>query len=157
MKTFSLSEIKNELETLSPARILALCMRLLKYKKENKELLTYLLFHSHDEQSYIKMIKNEIDEKFEEINRSNIYFIKKSIRKILRNTNKYIKYSGSPQTETELLIYFCKKIKDSKIPLNTSTALSNLYQNQIRKINIAVAKLHEDLQYDYKKEIEVLI
>ena len=90
MKAYSLHSIKTELETHSPTSVLALCMRLLKYKKENKELLTYLLFHSNDEQSYIKMIKSEIDEKFEEINKSNIYFIKKSLRKILRNTNKYI-------------------------------------------------------------------
>jgi len=157
MKAYSLHSIKTELETHSPTSVLALCMRLLKYKKENKELLTYLLFHSNDEQSYIKMIKSEIDEKFEEINKSNIYFIKKSLRKILRNTNKYIKYSGSAQTECELLIYYCKKINDSKIPLNTSTALNNLYQNQKIKIKKAVEKLHEDLQYDYKKEIEELL
>jgi membrane-anchored protein YejM (alkaline phosphatase superfamily) len=156
MKASSLSELKNELSTLSPARVLALCMRLAKYKKENKEILSYLLFHSHDEQSYIENIKNEIDEKFEEINRSNIYYVKKSLRKILRNTNKYIKYSGAAQTETELLIHFCKKIKNARIPLNTSTALSNLYLNQIKRINKAMTKLHEDLQYDYKKELESL-
>ena len=49
MKAFSLNELKNELSTLSPAKVLALCMRLAKYKKDNKELLTYLLFHAHDE------------------------------------------------------------------------------------------------------------
>ena len=156
MKAFSLSELKNELSTLSPTKVLALCMRLAKYKKDNKELLTYLLFHAHDEETYIENIKSEIDEKFEEINMSNVYFIKKSLRKILRNTNKCIKYSGSAQTETELLIYFCKKIKNAKIPLNTSVALNNIYLNQIKRINKSVAKLHEDLQYDYKKEIEEL-
>ena len=115
MKSSTLSELKNELSELSPAKVLALCMRLAKYKKENKELLTYLLFHAHDEDAYIESIKSEIDEKFVEINRSNIYYVKKSLRKILRNTNKYIKYSGSAQTETELLIYFCKKIKNTGI------------------------------------------
>ena len=156
MKAFSLSELKNELSTLSPTKVLALCMRLAKYKKDNKELLTYLLFHAHDEETYIENIKSEIDEKFEEINMSNVYFIKKSLRKILRNTNKCIKYSGSAQTETELLIYFCKKIKSAKIPLNTSVALNNIYLNLLKRIHNAVAKLHEDLQYDYKKEIEQL-
>ncbi len=156
MKTSSLSEIKNELGTLTPAKVLALCMRLAKYKKENKELLSYLLFYSNNEQEYIKNIKNEIDEKYKEINRSNIYYVKKSLRKILRNTNKYIKYSGSAQTETELLIYFCGKIKKTGIAIHTSTALTNLYRNQIIRINKAMAKLHEDLQYDYKKEVEVI-
>ena len=156
MKASSLNELKNELSTLSPAKVLALCMRLAKYKKDNKELLTYLLFHAHDEDTYINGVKSEIDETFAEINMSNVYFIKKSLRKILRNTNKHIKYSGSAQTETELLIYFCKKIKNAKIPLNTSVALNNIYLNQIKRINKAMEKLHEDLQYDYKKDVEPL-
>jgi hypothetical protein len=156
MKASSLNELKNELGTLSPSKVLALCMRLAKYKKENKELLTYLLFHSHDEEAYVEGIKSEIDEKFTEINMSNVYFMKKTLRKILRNTNKYIKYSGSAQTETELLIYFCRKIKNAAIPINKSVTLNNLYQNQLKRIEKALEKLHEDLQYDYKKEMEAL-
>ena len=78
-----------------------------RFKKENKELLTYILFESADEQSYIVSVKRGIDEEFEQINRSSTYFIKKSIRKILRNTRKYIRYSGKKETEVELLIYFC--------------------------------------------------
>ncbi|MGD0710983.1 MAG: hypothetical protein ABR968_07345 [Bacteroidales bacterium] len=156
MKASSLSELKNELGELSPAKVLALCMRLAKFKKENKELLTYLLFHAHDEEAYIESVKNEIDEKFKEINMSNVYYIKKSLRKILRSTNKYIKYSCLAQTETELLIYFCKKIKKEKIPLGKSVALDNIYLNQIKRINKAMASLHEDLQYDYKIEMETL-
>lgn len=156
MKASSLNEIKVELGMLSPAKVLALCMRLAKYKKENKELLTYLLFYAHNEDDYVEGIKREIDEKFSEINKSNLYFVKKSLRKILRSTNKYIKYSGSAQTETELLIYFCKKIKDAAISIDTSITLNNIYQNQLKRINKASAKLHEDLQYDYKKELENL-
>jgi len=156
MKASSLNELKNELGTLSPAKVLALCMRLAKYKKENKELLTYLLFHAHNEDAYVEGIKSEIDEKFGEINRSNVYFVKKSLRRILRNTNKYIKYSGSAHTETELLIYFCKKIKDAAIPIDTSLTLNNIYLNLLKRINKAMEKLHEDLQYDYKKELETL-
>jgi hypothetical protein len=156
MKASSLNELKNELGTLAPSKVLALCMRLAKYKKENKELLTYLLFHSHDEEAYVEGIKSEINEKFTEINMSNVYFIKKSLRKILRNTNKYIKYSGSAQTETDLLIYFCKKIKCSGITIDKTIALHNIYLNQLKRISKAMEKLHEDLQYDYKKELETL-
>lgn len=156
MKAYSLNALKNELGELSPAKVMALCMRLAKYKKENKELLTYLLFHAHDEEAYIKNIKNEIDEKFEEINKSNVYYVKKSLRKILRSTNKYIKYSGSDQTETELLIYFCKKMRNVGIPLDASVAYNNIYLNQLKRIHKAVESLHEDLQYDYRKEIETL-
>jgi len=56
----------------------------------------------------------------------------------------------------ELLIYFCKKIKNAGMPLTKSVALNNIYLNQIKRIHKAMEKLHEDLQYDYKKEIEEL-
>jgi len=156
MKAFSLNEIKLELNESSHSRLLALCMRMAKYKKENKELITYLLYHSHDEQSYIELIKKEIGIAFNEINKTNNYYIKKSLRKILRFTNKYIKYSGNPQTETELLIYFCQKIKDSDIEINATQALNNIYLNQIKRITKAMSKLHEDLQFDYNREFDAI-
>jgi membrane-anchored protein YejM (alkaline phosphatase superfamily) len=157
METASLSDIKKELSTLELERILDLSLRLAKYKKENKELLSYLLFNAHDEQGFIKSIKNEIDEQLKEINRSNLYYVKKSLRKILRTANKYIKYSGIKQTEIELRLYFCKQVKDSRIPIQSSVAIINIYNNQIKKIRKVIALLHEDLQYDYSKELEPLI
>lgn len=156
MKAPSLSEIKKELGALHPEHVLGLCMRLAKHKKDNKELLGYLLFHSHDEQLFIKKIKKEIDGLYAEMNRSNLYYMKKTIRKILKIINKYIHYSGSLQTEAELLIYFCLKLKHSDVPIDKSPVLTNLYRNQLRKINIALSGLHEDLQYDYRKEMEGL-
>jgi len=154
MKAATLKEIKTELSTLHPVKVLNLCMHLAKYKKENKELLTYLLFEAYDEQSYIKEVKDQIDEQFEGVNKSSLYLAKKTLRKILRATNRFIKYSGSKQTEVELLIYFCKKIKKSGMPLRANTALGNLYQRQIKRINKALATLHEDLQYDYSEEMK---
>ena len=131
-------------------------MRLAKYKKDNKELLTYLLFEATDEQGYIEGVKSEIDQQLEEMNKSNVYLAKKSLRKTLRITNKYIKYSGSKQTEVELLIYFCKKMKITKLPISTNSVLNNLYQRQIQRIKKSLSTLHEDLQYDYKEDIESL-
>ncbi len=156
MKTASLNELKSELTSLTPDEVLALCMRLAKYKKDNKELLTYLLFEANNEQSYIDGVKSEIDQQLEEMNKSNVYFAKKTLRKTLRITNKYIKYSGSKQTEVELLIYFCKKMRDSKLPISTNSVLNNLYLRQIERIKKGLSTLHEDLQYDYKEDIELL-
>ncbi len=156
MKAASLSELKKELIRLPPAQVLDYCMHLAKYKKENKELLTYLLFEADDEHSYIRNVKEQMDEMFDEVNHSNLYFAKKNIRKILRTANKYIKFSGSKQTEVELLIYFCKKLKGSGIKINSSTALSNIYDRQIQKANTSLAKMHEDLQYDYLEELKSL-
>lgn len=156
MKTASISEIKQELTNASSKELLELCLRVIKYKKENKELLTYLLFEAHDLPSYIENIKKEMDENFIQINQSNLYLAKKSLRKILKATNKYIKYTASKEGETELLIYFCNKIKTSGIKINRSIALSNLYNNQIKKVAAVVETLHEDLQHDFTKEIDKL-
>jgi hypothetical protein len=157
MKAATLNELKTELHTIPPARVLELCLHLAKYKKENKELLTYLLFESDDEQGYIKSVKDEIDEQILNLNRSSLFLAKKTLRKILRTTNKYIRYSGSKRTEADLLIYFCKKLKNSGVPIHKSVVLSNLYQRQIQKINKALETLHEDLQYDYQEELKLLI
>lgn len=156
MKTASLNELKQELITLPPKELLELCLRLARFKKENKELLSYLLFESADEQSYIESIKLFITEEFLTVNKSILYQAKKSIRKILRITNKYIRYSGSAIVEVELLIHFCTTARDSGIKINKSTALVNLYNNQVKKINKAIISLHEDLQFDYQKQLDNL-
>ena len=64
MKTASLAEIKQELQNLSTKEIAELCLRLARYKKENKELLAYLLFESHNEEAYAVQVKEMIEEKF---------------------------------------------------------------------------------------------
>jgi hypothetical protein len=157
MKAATLSELKNELHTLPPAQVLELCLHLAKYKKENKELLSYLLFDAGDEQGFLNDVKDEINEQLLNLNRSSLFLAKKTIRKMLRTTNKYIRYSGNKRTEVDLLIYFCRKLKSSGIPMNNSTALTNLYLRQIQKIKKALSMLHEDLQYDYQDELKSLL
>lgn len=156
MKAASVSEIKKDLSTLSQKEVIDLCLRLARFKKENKELLTYLLYESSNEDSYIASIKDEVDEMFMEINYSNMYFAKKSFRKILRTINKYTRYTDVKNTEIELLIYYCSKLKESKLSIKKSTQMMNLYQRQLDKINKVVKTLHEDLQYDYKEAIDAL-
>ncbi len=156
IKPASLSLLKQELENLSAKEVQELCLKLAKYKKDNKELLSYLIFDAGDEAEYIKNVKAEIELQFSEINTTHLYFVRKSIRKILRTTNKYIRYSGQKHTEAELLLFFCSKLKDSGIPFQSVSSLSNLYLSQLQKIRKAVSLLHEDLQYDYGREIERL-
>ncbi len=157
MKAASLSELKNELKSLAQPRLLELCVQMAKYRKENKELLTYLLFEAHDENSYISGVKEMIDELFAGINRYNLYQAKKTLRKILRETNKHIKYSGKKQTEVELLIYYCQKFKTCGVRYRSSTTLANLYDRQLLKIAKSISQLHEDLQYDFKEELKPLL
>ena len=156
MKAATVTEIKKELQLKSPKELIDLCLKLAKFKKESKEFLTYLLYEAADEDNYIKSIKQEIDLGFEQINRRNYYFIKKSIRKILRETKKYIRYSKKKETEVELLLYFCRKLKTMSPSYTGSRVLKNLYFRQIEMIKKSVLKLHEDLQYDYEVELEDL-
>ncbi len=157
MKAASINEIKSELKLIPAVQITELCLRLARYKKENKELLTYLLFEANDQQAYINNVKEEMDNGFSEINTSNIYFAKKSLRKILRITNKHIKYTGSKEVEVQLLLHYCTSFKGLKIATQKSAALSNLYSNQIKKIGAAISSMHEDLQHEYLRELDRLM
>jgi hypothetical protein len=156
MRSASVHELKQELLTLPAAELTELCLRLAKYKKENKELLTYLLFEAHDEAAYVQSIKKEVDEQFEQINHSNLYFVKKTLRKILRNINTHIRYTGSAQVTVDLLIYFCQSIRESGIPIEKNPIIANLYKGQVQKINKTLQGLHEDLQYDYARTVAAL-
>lgn len=156
MEAAPLSLIKHELKQRRPEDVFELCLRLARFKKENKELLTYLLLEAEDEESYITMIKSEMDKEFEEINKSNVYYAKKSVRKIVKNTNKHIRFSGQKQTEVELRIHFCKRLNALKPFLRRSTVLRNTLERQLVQIQKAVSRLHEDLQFDYNRELEKL-
>ena len=153
IETASISTISKELQELSPKSLKVLCLRLAKYKKDNKELLSYLLFEAHREEQFILNVKEEIENGFDTINKANLYWAKKSIRKVLRLAQKYIKYSGNKQTEVELLVHFCGQLQASGIPFRESTTLNNLYEAQLKKVNKALSALHEDLQYDYAATI----
>jgi hypothetical protein len=156
MKAASIHEIKKELETLDVDQLNVLCLRLAKYKKENKELLTYLLFEAHDEQDYIKEVKEETATQFEGLSKLNVYYIKKSLRRILRGLNKQIKYSSLPLTELELRIHFLKQMKDHSVPIRQNTLLMNIYQQQLKKIQLIQKKLDEDIVFDYQSNLEDL-
>ena len=112
MLTASIQEIKKELRTLDVSQMQLLCMRLGKYKKENKELLNYLLFEAHNEPEYIQRVKEEMSELFKTLPITNVYLIKKSLRKVLRFANRQIKYSSIKQTELELRIFFCTEMNE---------------------------------------------
>lgn len=156
MKTATVVELKKELANYPQAELMQLCLRLARFKKENKELLTYLLFEAHDEHGYIDAVKAMMDEAFEEINTSSYYYIKKSVRKILSSVKKQIRYSQKKETEVELLLYFCRKLRSMKPSFTRSPVLRNTYQTQLRMTRNAMSKLHEDLQYDFGLELERL-
>ena len=153
MQAAPISLLKKTLQQYDKPELILLCLRLAKYKKDSKELLSYLLFDDSDKESYIATIKLEIDDDFEEINTSSYYFIKKSVRKVLRNIKKYIRFTQSKQVEVELLMYWCFKLKEMKPSYSRNTTLNNLYDRQIQLVKKALLSLDEDLQFDYEQQI----
>src|SRR5688572_3325854 len=108
MKAASSSEIKTALKQRTPAELIETCLRLARFKKENKELLTYILFEADDRESYIRSVKTEMTDRFAEVNTASVHYAKKSLRKILRNANKFIRYSGDEVVETEVLLHYAQ-------------------------------------------------
>ncbi|MDO6744774.1 hypothetical protein Q4553_09320 [Tenacibaculum soleae] len=156
MKTASIKALKDELKHQSSTELLELCLKLIRFKKENKELLTYLLFEAHDEERYIENVKDEMDILFESIKTKSYFFIRKSVRKILTNTKKYIRFSKKKETEVELLLYFCLKLKNFKPSIKKSPRLQNILVTQVKLIEKTLITLHEDLQHDYRLELDKL-
>jgi len=85
------------------------------------------------------------------------FYIRKSTRKILSSIKKHIRYSKKKETEAELLLYFCKKLKTFKPSISRSMRLQNIFDTQVRMIKKAIEKLHEDLQYDFQLELDELL
>lgn len=156
MKIESIVTIRKELQHLPKEDLLALCLRLGRFKKENKALLTYLLFESHNEDGYVASVKQTLDELFDGINTNSYFYMKKTIRKILRQIRTYSRYSNKKSTEVELLLYFCNRLNGLSPSIHRNRMLSNLYQRQILAIQKKIKVLHEDLQYDYTLQLEAI-
>lgn len=157
MKAVTLKQLKEELSHKTANELKELCIHLSKFKKENKELLTYLMFESHDEEQYIQSVKDQMDVFFTEINTKSFFYVRKSVRKVLTLTKKFIRYSKKKETEVALLLYFCHKLKNFKPSINRSTRLTNTFDRQIILVKKAIATLHADLQYDYQLELNDLL
>ncbi len=154
MKIATLNELKKELNELPQKQLVELCLNVAKYKKDNKEFLDYLLFEAHDKNNFIASVKIQIDQHFAELKKqTNLYYIKKSLRKLLRIITKYCKYIADKALAADLHIYFCKKFKGSGIAYHKSQLLINMYEQQLKKINVFIKTLHQDLQNDYASEL----
>jgi hypothetical protein len=157
MKSASSKEIKSALQDLSNTELSDLCLRLARFKLENKELLTYLLFEAQDEAAFVQLAKQEIQDGFDSLNTSSVFFIKKGIRKIIRIANKYIRYSGKDETAAEILLEILTQFRPLEAHLKKSTVLKNMYIATQKKWDKSVESMHEDLQFDYFKSLQKVV
>jgi hypothetical protein len=155
-KAYGLKEIKKELQHLSAFQLNDLCLRMARYKKENKELLAFLLFDAHNMPAFIETVKAESGFMFSQLHGQS-YQVTKSLRKILRLAAKYIKFSGSKEAEVEILLNFCSNYLLHVDRRTSHKPLKQILIRQLDKIKKAIGKLHEDLQFDYSQEYYRLV
>ncbi|MBB5394530.1 hypothetical protein [Mucilaginibacter sp. AK015] len=154
--TYSLQQIKKELQHLPSEQLAELCLRLVRYKKENKELLAYLMFESDNEQDFIESVKAEAGFMFSQLP-SQSYFTAKGLRKILKMLTKYTKFVGNKTAEIELLLNFCQNYLQYVIKQTSHKPIRLILIRQVEKVRASIGKLHEDLQFDYSQEYNNLL
>jgi hypothetical protein len=153
--TYGVQDIKKEIQHLSQQQVADLLLRLVRYKKENKELAAYLLFDADNEQAFIEKVKGEVGFMFSALP-SQSYLAAKYMRKILRLITKYNKFIGSKQAEIELLINFCYNYLQYTDKRLSYKPLRLILTRQLEKIRGLIVKLHEDLQFDYTQDYNTL-
>jgi hypothetical protein len=146
--TYGLQDIKKEVQHLPAQQITELCLRLARYKKENKELLAYLLFEANDEAGFTEKIKAEVGFMFSQLP-SQSYNAAKALRKILRLISKYTKFMASKTAEIDLLLNFCTNYLQYTDRKANYKPLRLILTRQIQKTQTLIGKLHEDMQFDY--------
>jgi hypothetical protein len=153
MKPAAIGAIKKELAFLPGKDLQELCLQLIQYQKNNKELATYFLFYKHNEAGFKADLKAWLDVAFEEIF-NNYYVLLKDIKKISKLLILRLKCSSNKQTETELLLYFLEKTQLKLGKYNQYKAVESLYVSHVKKAVRAMHKLHEDLQSMYLEQLE---
>ena len=156
MKPEKLSDIKKELLGRNIPELTEICLRLAKYKRENKELLNYLLYDSDEPIEYAAKVKAYLEEDFRTLQK-HYYYSTKTLRKILRLINRHAKYTASKQVELELSLWFCTNFLLYADLKTSHKPLQGLLTRQFEKISRLIPKLHEDLEFDYRNEFEELL
>lgn len=154
MSSASLSDLKKRLLDKNPKELVEICIKIARYKKENKELLDYILNYDGEENLFIQKAKDEVCIQLDIDKHNNTKNAIKIIRKALKLCLKNIKYSGVKTTEIELLLFFCIEIKNRYERYYVNPVLKNLFDRQIAKVSKVISGLHPDLQFDYQQEIE---
>ena len=152
MKAASIAELKKALVRLDHGDLLDACLSLARFKKDNKELLTYLLFLSEDEQGFVDSLCDAIDDQFSLTPNAH----KKTLRKVIRWMNKCLRFSKVKDSEVQVRLHFCRAMKASKTPIRSSRVVTNMYNGQLKKVRKVIEKFHEDIQRDVERELQEL-
>ena len=68
----------------------------------------------------------------------------------------FIRYSGNKETELRIRIHFWRQFVERKIRFRSCKVSANMYATQLKKIEKAMEKLHPDLQFDFRYQMQGL-
>ena len=156
VKAASIDEIKKELQQLPPKKAMELVLRLARFKKENKELLSYLLFEAGDTAGYIQSIEIQIREQLNELSAVRTSEQKKGARRVLRLINRQAKYIGTKEAHVQMLHFYCVQFAEIFGYPDLANTLATIFLQQLNKIMKLIPQIDEDLRHDYERWLESL-
>ena len=152
----TVDEIKKELQALPPKKVIELALKLVRFKKENKELISYLLFDAGDQAGYIETLRFQIDEMMSQIERGPSATVKTQLRAITRMIGRQIRYMANKEAAAELYLHFCETLLSHPSKLSEVPSAKTIYHQQLKKLNKIVPALNDDLQYDIQQRVTSL-
>lgn len=156
MKDYSLADLKKELKHFSKEEIAQWYLDLVKFKKVNKGFASFQVFHSSSEEKFIEEVKSDVSELFQEINHENAYYVKKCLQKINRQLTIVLSYPLEDVSKIDLCIHFLEEFNSHVPQKKRHTVILNIYLRVLTKLEKWIAKLHEDLQFDYESKMSDL-
>ena len=156
MKAASIEEIRKALQALPAKKLLEVTLRLTRFKIENKELLTYLLFEAGDEQGYVQSLQLEIDDMLADVHKAPSATVKKQLRRITRLITRQSKYIGSKWAAAELHLHFSRALQQHPENLLNITSANTIYHQQLNRAAKLIPELEDDLQHDYRRRLQAL-
>ncbi len=150
-----LNELKKDLANCTDKQLVDHLLSLARLKKENKEMLSYLLGYGGRPLEYGEVYKSLIDDCFTDIS-ENPYFAKKTLQKIKRIISKYYRFTSSRQGEAELYAHFLEGFCKHIHPDTRHKQVLGIGIFALKKLNAIAAQVHEDISGDVLKELDRL-
>lgn len=156
MKTQGLADIKKTIKNISHAELSEICLKLARFKKDNKEYVHFLLYEASNPLDYAEEVKESLLGPLTNLSRHPSLKVKE-LRKHLRVLNRHIRYTSSSEVEISLLIWYEDMLLTHAGVRQSNKALYTLFIRQLEKIRKSFAKIHEDLQFDYSHSYNHLL
>lgn len=150
----ALADIKQALQQATPNELRDLCVRLARFKQDNKQLLHYALFYQDRPEVFIEEVNVRLKEAVETFNYSHAYWVKKGLRKWQRQVNLLGRISGEPWVQAKLQGMYALACYEAASKVAATEVLTNLCAQATKKFYAQVAKLEADWQHDLTRTFE---